>query len=91
MGEVSTNHLNEATGKKLVQTINRIERLEEEKKEIATDIREVYAEAKAFGFDTKTIRAIIKRRKADRAELEEQEMILDTYEAAVARWMEELT
>lgn len=86
-----TNHLNQASGEKLAQTIQKIERLEEEQKELAADKKEIYAEAKAFGFDTKAIRAIIKRRKADKAELEEMEMVVDTYEAAIDRWMRELT
>ena len=59
--------------------IAKIERLEEEKKEVAEQIKEIYAEAKAFGFDTKALRQVIKLRKVDRAEREEQEMVLDTY------------
>jgi len=86
-----TNHLNQASGEKLGQMIQKIERLEEEQKELAADKKEVYAEAKAFGFDTKAMRAIIKRRKADKAELEEMEMVVDTYEAAIDRWMKVLT
>ena len=86
-----TNHLNQATGEKLSQTIKRIERLEAEQKELAGDKKEVYAEAKAFGFDTKAIRAVVKRRKANKADLEEMEMVVDTYEAAIERWMQELT
>ena len=53
MDDASASHLTEATKEKLRQTIERIERLEEEKKEVAEQIKEVYAEAKAFGFDTK--------------------------------------
>lgn len=64
---------------KLRQTVERIERLEEEKKEVADGIKDVYAEAKAMGFDTKIIRQVIARRKKDRQELEEQEQILDVY------------
>lgn len=78
-----SEHLNEATRKKLRQTIERIERLEEEKREIAENVREIYAEAKAFGFDAKALRATIRLRRLDRAEREEQEMILDTYLAAL--------
>lgn len=59
--------------------IERIERLEEEKKAIADDIKEVYAEAKGTGFDTKAIRQIIRIRKQDRNERAEQEAILDLY------------
>ena len=79
MDDASASHLTEATKEKLRQTIERIERLEEEKKEVAEQIKEVYAEAKAFGFDTKALRQVVKIRKQDRAEREEQEMVLDTY------------
>jgi len=78
--EASITHLTEATREKLRQTVAKmIERLEEEKKEVAEQIKEIYAEAKAFGFDTKALRQVIKLRKVDRAEREEQEMVLDTY------------
>ncbi|WP_341704145.1 DUF2312 domain-containing protein [Ferrovibrio sp.] len=63
----------------LNQLVARIERLEEEKKALADDIREVYAEAKAHGFDTKILRQVIKLRKLDRAELAEQESLLQVY------------
>jgi uncharacterized protein (UPF0335 family) len=63
--------------------IERIERLEEEKKTIADDIKDIYAEAKGNGFDTKAIRAIIRLRKQDQAEREEAETILDLYKAAL--------
>lgn len=59
--------------------IERIERLETEKQAIADDIKEVFAEAKGSGFDTKVMRAIIKIRKQDRNERAEQEAILDLY------------
>lgn len=59
--------------------IERIERLEMEKQAIADDIKEVFAEAKGSGFDTKVMRAIIKIRKQDRNERAEQEAILDLY------------
>ena len=63
--------------------VERIERLEEEKKAIAEDIKDVYAEAKATGFDTKTLRKIIGLRKVDVAEREEQEAMLDLYLSAL--------
>lgn len=63
--------------------IERIERLESEKKTIGDDIKDVYAEAKGNGFDTKAIRTIIKQRKKDQAEREEEETILDLYKAAL--------
>lgn len=63
--------------------IERIETLEEEKRGIADDIKDVYAEAKGTGFDTKTIRAIVKLRKIDDAARREAEALLDTYKAAL--------
>lgn len=59
--------------------IGRVEKLEEEKAGISADIREVFAEAKGNGFDVKAIRSIIRLRKLDASEREEQETILDTY------------
>ena len=63
--------------------IERIERLEEEKAALAGDIREVYAEAKGSGFDTKIMRQIVRLRKMDKADLQEQETLLDLYKRAV--------
>lgn len=63
--------------------VERIERLEEEKAATAADIKEVYAEAKANGFDTKTLRQVIRIRKQDKAERQEQEAILDLYMSAL--------
>jgi uncharacterized protein (UPF0335 family) len=63
--------------------IERIERLEEEKAAIAGDIKEVYAEAKGNGFDTKVLRSIIKIRKQDHAERMEQESLLELYMSAL--------
>ena len=59
--------------------IERVERLEEEKKAIADDIRDVYAEAKGSGFDVKALRQIVKLRKQDADERKEYETILETY------------
>jgi uncharacterized protein (UPF0335 family) len=59
--------------------VERIEKLEEEKAAIAGDIKEVYAEAKANGFDTKTLRRVVQLRKQDSAERQEQEALLDIY------------
>ena len=63
----------------LKSIIERIERLEEEKKTISDDIRDVYAESKGNGFDVKALRAIIRLRKQDPNERQEQETILETY------------
>jgi uncharacterized protein (UPF0335 family) len=59
--------------------IERIERLEEDKKTIADDIKEVYAELKGTGFDAKAVRTIVRLRKKDQAERQEEETILDLY------------
>ena len=59
--------------------VERIERLDEERQAIADDIKEVYAEAKANGFDTKTMRQVVRLRKQDAAERQEQEALLDLY------------
>jgi uncharacterized protein (UPF0335 family) len=63
--------------------IERIERLTEEKKTIADDIKEVYAEMKGTGFDTKAVRVLVRLRGMDQAEREEAEAILDLYKAAL--------
>ena len=63
--------------------IERIERLEEEKKTISDDIRDVYAEAKGNGYDTKALRTIVRMRKQDADERKEEEAVLETYMHAV--------
>lgn len=63
--------------------IERIERLEEEKKGIADDIKDVYLEAKATGYDTKTIRTVIRLRKMEKHDRQEAEALLETYMAAL--------
>lgn len=63
--------------------IERIERLEEEKKTISDDVKEVFAEAKGTGFDTKAMRTIIRLRKKDQAERQEEQTVLDLYLAAL--------
>lgn len=67
----------------LLSFIKRVERLEEEKAAIAADIKEVYAEAKGTGFDTKIMRMVVRLRKLDKATLQEQEAMLDIYMTAV--------
>ena len=71
------------TGERLKSLIERVERLEEEKAALAEDIREVYSEAKGSGFDVKIMRQIIRLRKMDTSDRQEQEAILDTYMAAL--------
>lgn len=63
--------------------INRIERLNEEREALSADIREVYAEAKGTGFDVKIMRQVVRMRKLDKADFQEQEAILDLYLTAM--------
>jgi uncharacterized protein (UPF0335 family) len=67
----------------LQQFVERVERLEEEKKAISDDIRDVYAEMKGRGFDVKAVRQIIKIRKQDHSERKEMEAILELYMSAL--------
>ena len=67
----------------LKSLVERIERLEEEKTALTSDIREVFAEAKGHGFDTKIMRQVIRIRRLDRADRQEQEAILDLYLSAL--------
>jgi len=76
---VATQSLTQTAQEKLRQLVARIERLEEEKKSIGDDIKESYAEAKAVGFDSKVLRQVIRIRKQDRQEREEQEQIRELY------------
>ncbi|MBA3055801.1 MAG: DUF2312 domain-containing protein [Sphingomonadales bacterium] len=73
----------ETTDDRLRLLIERVERLEEEKKGIADDIRDVYAEAKAVGYDAKIMRQIVRLRKMKPDDRSEMEMLLDTYKAAL--------
>lgn len=75
IGGISSNHLR--------QFIERIERLEEEKSALTEDIREVYGEAKANGFDAKIMRQVIRLRKMDSAERSESEVLLNLYLSAL--------
>ena len=68
---------------RLKSFIERIERLEEEKRALQEDIKEVYAEAKGTGFDTKIMRQLIKIRKMDKDDLDEQETLLEVYKRAL--------
>ena len=70
-------------GERLRSFIERVERLEEEKRTLAEDIKEVFAEAKGAGFDTKIMRQIIKIRRMDKDDLDEQETLLDIYKRAL--------
>jgi uncharacterized protein (UPF0335 family) len=63
--------------------VERIERLEEERAALSADIREVYSEAKGEGFDTKTMRQVVRLRKLDKADFQEREAMLDLYLGAL--------
>jgi uncharacterized protein (UPF0335 family) len=63
--------------------VERIERLEEERSALTADIREVYSEAKGSGFDAKTMRQVVRMRKLDKADFQEQEAMLDLYLSAL--------
>jgi uncharacterized protein (UPF0335 family) len=84
MTEDTTTSTTAVAAGQLRALVERIERLNEEKAEIAEAVKEVYAEAKANGFDTKTLRKVIARRKKSRDELSEEEALLDLYESALA-------
>lgn len=75
--------LDETTREKLRQLAAKVERLEEDKKGVADDIKEVFAEAKALGFDASTLRAAIRQRKIDEKERDEKQMMLDIYMEAL--------
>lgn len=74
---------NSGAGIQLRRFIERIERLEEEKKAIAADIKDVFSEAKSAGFDVKTLRQVLRIRRQDDAERQEQEALLDLYLSAL--------
>lgn len=73
----------EVAGDRLRTIIERIERLEEEKRALSDDIREVYSEAKGAGFDVKVIRQVVRLRKMDATDRSEMEQILDIYKRAL--------
>jgi uncharacterized protein (UPF0335 family) len=75
--------LNGSAQGQLKSVIDRIERLEEDKKSVMEDLKSVYAEAKGNGFDTKVIRKIIRLRKQDTAQRQEEEALLDLYLSAI--------
>jgi uncharacterized protein (UPF0335 family) len=80
---MTPGHNSAATDDRLRLLIERVERLEEEKKGIADDIRDVFAEAKAVGYDAKIMRQIVRLRKMKPDDRAEMEAILDTYKAAL--------
>ncbi|HML11513.1 MAG TPA: DUF2312 domain-containing protein [Stellaceae bacterium] len=70
-------------GDRLKSFIERIERLEEERRALSNDIKEIYAEAKGTGFDVKIMRQVIRLRRMDKDDLDEQETLLDVYRRAL--------
>ena len=70
-------------GDRLKSFIERIERLEEKRRTLGADLKEVYAEAKGTGFDTKIMRQIVRLRRMDKDDLDEQETLLDVYRRAL--------
>lgn len=86
MSDIGHNSsVNSATAKRLLSIIERIERLEEERKALAEDVKDIYREAKSAGFDAPTIRLIIKHRAEDEAKRAEREALLETYLAALGQ------
>lgn len=75
--------MNDSTQNQLRQFIEQIERLDEEKKGIAGDIRDKFAEAKALGFDVKAMKEVLKMRRKSKTERQEMEAIVDTYAHAL--------
>ncbi|MBU0858547.1 MAG: DUF2312 domain-containing protein [Alphaproteobacteria bacterium] len=78
-----TADIDGVAGKRLKAIIERVERLEEEKTALAEDVKEVYGEAKATGFDVKIIRKIVRMRKQEIEKRREEEQLLEVYKAAI--------
>ena len=85
MSDIGHNSVNTETAKSLLSIIERVERLEEERKALASDVKDIFTEAKSAGFNVPTIRAIIKHRAEDAAKREEREALLETYLAALGQ------
>lgn len=83
VANTNVESVDKATASRLKSIIERVERLEEEKSGLAEDIKEIFGEAKATGFDVKVIRQIIRLRKIELDKRREAEMLLETYKAAI--------
>lgn len=81
---------NSIASDRLKSIVSRIERLNEERKALGEDIKDLYLEAKSAGFDTKVLRQLIRLRQKEAAEVEEQEMLLDLYRRAMEKEAEGL-
>jgi uncharacterized protein (UPF0335 family) len=86
MAGIGDNSVGGIAGDRLRSFIERIERLEAEKKVLADDIKEVYAEAKGTGLDTKIMRQLIRDRRMDKDDFDEQQSLLDVYRRAIGMW-----
>ncbi len=78
-----TQDIGGVAGKRLKSFLDRVERLEEEKKALADDIKDIYAEAKGIGFDPKTMRKLVRLRKMETEKRREEEELLELYKAAI--------
>lgn len=85
MSEIGHNSVNTDTAQRLLSIIERIERLEEERKALGEDVKDIYKEAKSAGFDAPTIRLLIKHRAEDAAKRQEREALLQAYLAALGQ------
>ena len=83
MSEQQSTEVGGIAVERLRSIVARIERLEEEKKALSSDIKDIFAEAKSAGFDIKVLRAVIRLRQQEPAEVEEQETLLDLYRRAL--------
>lgn len=81
--DATTEKPTNIAGERLRSIVDRIERLEEERKALGSDIKDIYSEAKSAGFDVKVLRQLIRIRKQEPAEIEEQETLLDVYRRAI--------
>jgi uncharacterized protein (UPF0335 family) len=82
-GAPNLDTINTSAQGKLKSLIERIERLEEDKAAVASDLKEVYAEAKAEGFDAKIVRKVVRLRRQDAAKRQEEEALIDLYISAI--------
>jgi uncharacterized protein (UPF0335 family) len=83
IGHNSSHEVNGEAAQELLAFINRVERLEEEKKGLADDIKDIMAEVKGRGYDTKIVRKVLAIRKLKPGEYQEQQMVLETYLASL--------
>lgn len=83
MNNETTSNVGGIAADRLRSIIERVERLEDERKALGSDIRDVFTEAKSAGFDVKAVKQILKLRKQEPAEVEEQETLVETYRRAL--------